>query len=87
MLASFERVCDLVTDAGEVVALVWGGIGNGPLNVVLGAGAGGQPAGGYSVRGHREGDVVRSEPVIVDPLSLATGSQITMGLRSLEWML
>jgi len=35
VLASFERVCDLVTDAGEVVALVWSGIGNGPLNVVL----------------------------------------------------
>ena len=35
VLASFERVCDLVTDAGEVAALVWGGIGNGPLNVVL----------------------------------------------------
>jgi len=28
-------VCDLVTDAGEVVALVWSGIGNGPLNVVF----------------------------------------------------
>ena len=35
VLASFERVCDLVTDDGEVVALVWGGIGNGPLNAVL----------------------------------------------------
>jgi hypothetical protein len=35
VLASFERVCDLVTDGGEVCALVWGGIGNGPLNVVL----------------------------------------------------
>jgi hypothetical protein len=35
VLASFERVCDLVTDAGEVVALVWSGIGNGPLNVVF----------------------------------------------------
>ena len=34
VLASFERVCDLVTDAGAVVALVWSGIGNGPLNVV-----------------------------------------------------
>jgi len=37
VLASFERACDLVTDGGEVVALVWGGIGNGPLNVVLGS--------------------------------------------------
>ncbi|MCU0500683.1 MAG: DUF2877 domain-containing protein, partial [Anaerolineae bacterium] len=35
VLASFERARDLVTAAGEVVAVVWGGIGNGPLNVVL----------------------------------------------------
>ena len=35
VLASFQRVCDLVTDDGEVVALVWSGIGNGPLNVVF----------------------------------------------------
>ena len=35
VLASFERVCDLVTDDGEVVVLVWDGIGNGPLNVVF----------------------------------------------------
>ncbi|PKO23040.1 MAG: hypothetical protein CVU38_06340, partial [Chloroflexi bacterium HGW-Chloroflexi-1] len=35
VLASFSRVCDLVTDDGAVVALVWGGVGNGPLNVVL----------------------------------------------------
>jgi hypothetical protein len=35
VLASFRSVCDLVTDAGEVVALVWGEVGNGPLNVVL----------------------------------------------------
>ncbi len=35
VLASFARVCDLVTDGGEVVALVWGGVGNGALNVVL----------------------------------------------------
>jgi len=35
VLASFERVCDLVTGIGEVVALAWDGIGNGPLNVVL----------------------------------------------------
>ena len=40
VLASFERVCDLVTDAGEVVALVLGGIGDGPLNVVLAQGPG-----------------------------------------------
>jgi len=35
VLASFARVCDLITDAGEVAALVWDGGGNGPLNVVL----------------------------------------------------
>ena len=35
VLASFERVCDLVTDGGAVVALVWGGVDDGPLNVVL----------------------------------------------------
>ena len=78
VLASFERVCDLVTDAGEVVALVWGGIGNGPLNVVLAQGSGvSLPAGTrFTVTG--EGDVVRSEPVIVDPVSPATGSQIKL---------
>ena len=78
VLASFERVCDLVTDAGEVVALVWGGIGNGPLNVVLAQGPGVSLSVGtrFSVTG--EGDVVRSEPVIVDPISPATGSQIRM---------
>ncbi len=35
VLASFDRVCDLVTDGGAVVALVWGGVGDGPLNIVL----------------------------------------------------
>ena len=35
VLASFARVCNLVTDDGAVVALVWGGVGDGPLNVVL----------------------------------------------------
>gem|GEM_PF-1518028 len=35
VLASFSRVCDLVTDDGAVVALVWGGVGDGALNVVL----------------------------------------------------
>ena len=78
VLASFERVCDLVTDAGEVVALVWGGIGNGPLNVVLPGDRGpgvALPAGTrFTVT--EEGDVVRSEPVIVDPVSPATGSRI-----------
>jgi hypothetical protein len=76
VLASFERVCDLVTDSGEVVALVWGGIGNGPLNVMLSHGPGDDlPAGTrFTVTG--EDDVVRSEPVIADPISPATGSQI-----------
>ena len=58
VLASFERVCDLVTDSGEVVAVVWGGIGDGPLNVVLAQGPGvSLPAGaGFAVCG--DGDVV-----------------------------
>jgi len=76
VLASFERVCDLVTDSGDVIALVWGGIGDGPLNVVLSHGPGDDlPAGTqFTVTG--EDDVVRSEPVIADPISPATGSQI-----------
>jgi hypothetical protein len=78
VLASFERVCDLVTDAGEVVALVWGGIGNGPLNVVLAQGPGVRLPADTRFTVTREGDVVRSEPVIVDPVSPATGSQIKM---------
>ena len=54
VLASFERVCELVTDAGEVVALVWDGIGNGPLNVVLeGRPVAALPAGArFAVRDH-----------------------------------
>ena len=78
VLASFERVCDLVTDSGEVVALVWGGVVNGPLNVVLAQRLGvSLPAGArFTVTG--EGDVVRSEPAIADPVSPATGSQIKM---------
>jgi hypothetical protein len=78
VLASFEHVCDLVTDAGEVVALVWSGIGDGPLNIVLAQGPGGNlPVGTrFAVTG--EGEVVRSEPVIVDPISPATRSQIKM---------
>jgi hypothetical protein len=76
VLAGFERVCDLVTDAGEVVALVWGGIGNGPLNVVLSQTPGvALPAGArFTVTG--EGDIDRSEPVIADPVAPAAGSQI-----------
>ena len=76
VLASFESVCDLVTDAGEVVALVWGGIGNGPLNVVLPHGPGDDLPAGTRFTVTREGEVVRSEPVIADPVSPATGSQI-----------
>jgi hypothetical protein len=76
VLASFERVCDLVTDAGEVVALVWGGIGNGPLNVVLAQGPGVRLLADTRFTVTGEGDVVRSEPVIADPISPATGSQI-----------
>ena len=77
VLASFERVCDLVTDAGEVVALVWGGVGNGPLNVVLPGDRGpgvALPAGaGFAVCG--EGDdatrltvesPAHSSPIVID---------------------
>ncbi len=35
VLANFERACDLVTPAGEVLALVSPEVGDGPLNVVL----------------------------------------------------
>jgi hypothetical protein len=35
VLAVFERACDLVTPDGEVVALVYPQVGDGPLNVVL----------------------------------------------------
>ncbi len=37
VLASFERVCYLVSDGGGVAALAWGRIAKGPLNVMLGA--------------------------------------------------
>jgi hypothetical protein len=40
VLAVFDRACDLVTPAGEVVALVTPDVGNGPLNVVVQAEAG-----------------------------------------------
>ena len=60
VLASFERVCDLVTDSGDVVALVWGGVGNGPLSVVVSHGPGVDlPAGaGFAVCGEG-GDATR----------------------------
>ncbi len=37
VLAAFKSACDLVTDTGDVIALVTPEIGNGPLNVVLDA--------------------------------------------------
>jgi len=40
VLAVFDRVCDLVTPAGDVVALVTPHIGDGPLNVVVEAAVG-----------------------------------------------
>jgi len=40
VLAVFYQVCDLVTPAGDVVALVTPHIGDGPLNVVVDAGPG-----------------------------------------------
>jgi hypothetical protein len=76
VLASFERVCNLVTDASEVVALAWGGIGDGPLNVVLAQGPGVSLPAGTRFAVPREGDVVRSELVILYPVPPATGSQI-----------
>jgi hypothetical protein len=36
VLAAFDRVCNLVTGGGDVIALVAPQIGDGPLNVVLG---------------------------------------------------
>lgn len=42
VLAVFERVLDLVTPAGEVLALVAPEVGDGPLNVVVEAGTAGQ---------------------------------------------
>jgi len=35
VLASFERVCDLINPQGEIIALVHPDVGNGPLNVVV----------------------------------------------------
>jgi hypothetical protein len=35
VLASFSRLCDLVTDKGDVVVLAWGGTEQGPLTVLL----------------------------------------------------
>jgi hypothetical protein len=80
VLASFEHVCDLVTDAGEVVALVWSGIGDGPLNIVLAQGPGVSLSVGTRFAVTGESEVVRSEPVIVDPISPATRSQMKMRL-------
>ncbi|MBN1178243.1 MAG: hypothetical protein JXD18_03470, partial [Anaerolineae bacterium] len=35
VLAVFERACDLVTEAGDVIALVTPDVGDGPLNIVV----------------------------------------------------
>jgi len=40
VLGIFERACDLVTDDGDVVALVTPQVGNGPLNIVVGGAPG-----------------------------------------------
>ncbi len=37
VLAVFDRVCDLVTPEGKVIALVTPDVGDGPLNIVVGA--------------------------------------------------
>jgi hypothetical protein len=78
VLASFEHVCDLVTDSGEVVALVWGGIGNGPLNVVLAQGPGVRlPAGaGFAICDDGDGATC----LVLE--SLAHGSPIVIALAS-----
>src|SRR5512137_2453249 len=44
VLATFDRVCNLATAAGDVLALVDAGVGDGPLNVVVEAApAAGEP--------------------------------------------
>jgi hypothetical protein len=45
VLATFARVCDLVTTGGAVIALGWNGVERGPLTVLLDAAAGGSLAG------------------------------------------
>ena len=40
ILAVFDRVCDLATPQGDVVALVLPGVGNGPLSIVVQAAPG-----------------------------------------------
>jgi len=39
VLAVFDRACDLVTPGGDVIAVVTAQLGDGPLNVVVGAGS------------------------------------------------
>lgn len=77
VLASFRSVCDLVTDAGEVVALVWNEIGNGPLNVVLGAAPAVLPAVGTRF-------VVRDGRLIAGDLEIALGQAILWEARP-DW--
>jgi hypothetical protein len=85
VLASFERVCDLVTDSGEVVALVWGGIGDGPLNVVLSHGPGANLPAGAGLAVWDEGDEGRRLPDAATRLTLASpahGSPIVIDLAT-----
>ena len=63
VLASFERVCDLVTDGGAVVALVWGETGNGPLNAVLKDGLGAILPAGARFTVARRGNDDRNEVI------------------------
>ncbi len=44
VLAVFERACDLVTPGGEVIALVWPEVGDGPLNIIVEGAWAGFPA-------------------------------------------
>lgn len=77
VLASFRSACDLATDVGEVVALVWNKIGNGPLNVVLGVAPAVLPAVGTRF-------VVRDSRLIAGDLEIALGQAVLWEARP-DW--
>lgn len=66
-----------MTDAGDVVALVWHGIGNGPLNVVLDAAPAVLPVAGTRF-------VVRDGRLIVSDLEIALGQAVVWKARP-DW--
>jgi len=80
VLAVFERACALRMSGGQVVALVEDGIGNGPLNVVLGSGAAGW-TGGLQVGGTVQWDGARLR---IGPWALALDSAPTWEPRP-DW--